>query len=216
MKRSRTDHPLLTRAMRRRDDLPEDDLLRLAAKGDEEAFVCLYRRHQGGIYRYALRMTGRSSAAEEITQEAFMALVREPMRYDVARGELGAFLFGITRNLVRKHLGRRREEISLDAGQWGESEPLAARLADGETADPGFLFARDETVTQVRDAVMRLPEEYREALVLCELEEKSYEEAAKLLECPVGTVRSRLHRGRALLLARLEILRGQSRRVAAQ
>ena len=202
--------------MGRRDDLPEDDLLRLVVKGDEEAFVCLYRRHQGDVYRYAMRMTGRTSAAEELTQEVFMALVREPRRYDVARGELGAFLFGITRNLVRKHLSRARKEISLDTGQPGESETEATRLADGETANPAFLFARDETVAQVRAAVISLPEEYREAIVLCDLEEKSYEEAAKLLGCPVGTVRSRLHRGRALLLARIEILRGRARRVAAQ
>jgi RNA polymerase sigma-70 factor (ECF subfamily) len=202
--------------MRRREDLPEDDLLRLAAKGDEEAFVCLYRRHQGGIYRYSLRMTGRSSAAEEITQEVFLALARQPKRYDVTRGELGAFLFGITRNLVRKHLDRTREEVSIDADPPRGGEPAAARLAGPDGADPGFLFAQNQTVAQVRGAVLSLSQEHREVVVLCDLEEKSYEEAAKLLDCPVGTVRSRLHRARALLLAKLEILRGRPRRAVAR
>ena len=97
--------------MRRREDLPEGDLLRHAAKGDEEAFVLLYRRHQGAIYRYALRMTGSAGAAEEITQEVFLALVRKPGRYDGARGEFGAFLFGIARNLTRKHLEIGRAHV---------------------------------------------------------------------------------------------------------
>jgi RNA polymerase sigma-70 factor (ECF subfamily) len=67
----------------------------------------------------------------------------------------------------------------------------------------------------VRAAIFNLPPEFREALVLCELEELSYQEAAKMLDCPIGTIRSRLHRGRALLLAKLEILRGAPRRASA-
>ena len=72
-----------------------------------------------------------------------------------------------------------------------------------------------ERRAQVRAAVLDLPVEFREAIVLCELEEMSYEEAAGALECPIGTIRSRLHRGRALLLAKLEMLREVPRRVNA-
>jgi len=68
---------------------------------------------------------------------------------------------------------------------------------------------------QVGGAVLDLPAEFREAMVLCELEELSYEEAAKMIGCPIGTIRSRLHRGRALLLAKLEILRDVPRRSMA-
>ncbi len=206
--------------MRRREDLPEDDLLRRAAGGDEEAFVLLYRRHQGAVYRYAMRMTGSASAAEEITQEVFLALVRKPGRYDGARGELGAFLFGITRNLTRKHLERERAAIPLRDGQPdGWPQGWKERLGDSEAAGAGNplqLLAQQETVERVRAAVRSLPEEYREVIILCELEEKSYEEAAKLLDCAVGTVRSRLHRARALLLAKLEASQGQPRRAAAR
>jgi len=201
--------------MRRREDLPEDDLLRLAAKGDEEAFVCLYRRHQGAIYRYALRMTGSAGSAEEITQDVFLVLAQQPKRYDINRGELGAFLFGIARNLARKHWEHARPEISLDA-EAGDCPAPAAQLPDSRAGDPGALFAREQTAALVRAAVMSLPGDYREVIVLCELEEKSYEEAAKLLDCPLGTVRSRVHRARALLMAKLEVLRGHSRRAIAR
>jgi RNA polymerase sigma-70 factor (ECF subfamily) len=68
---------------------------------------------------------------------------------------------------------------------------------------------------QLRAAVLELPAEFREAVVLCGLEELSYEEAARLLDCPVGTIRSRLHRGRALLLAKLEMLRDTPKRAGA-
>ncbi len=206
--------------MRRGEDLPGDDLLRLAAKGDEEAFVLLYRRHQGAIYRYALRMTGSAAAAEEITQEVFLALIRKPGRYDAARGELGAFLFGIARNVARKHLEHSRAAIPIYGGRPDEwPHEWKNRLADSQAAevgDPLGLLAQQQTVERVRAAIRSLPEEYREVIVLCELEEKSYEEAARLLECAVGTVRSRLHRARSLLLAKLEVLQGRPQKVAAR
>jgi len=72
-----------------------------------------------------------------------------------------------------------------------------------------------ERTAQVRAAVLELPEEFREAVVLCELQGMSYEEAAAIAECPIGTIRSRLHRGRALLMTKLELLREAPRRVSA-
>ena len=80
---------------------------------------------------------------------------------------------------------------------------------------PAFWAERRERVERVRDAVLSLPPEFREAVVLCELEELSYEEAAQKSGCPIGTIRSRLHRGRALLMARLELLRDVPRRASA-
>src|SRR5215467_15553140 len=93
-----------------RDDL----LLRRAGKGDEEAFTLLYRRHQGTLFRFALRMTGSAWAAEEIVQDVFMTLMRDPKKYDATRGTVGGFLYGITRNRVLKHLARLSREISLE------------------------------------------------------------------------------------------------------
>ncbi len=92
----------------------DDVLLRRAAKGDEEAFTLIYRRHQAAMYRFALRMTGNTWAAEEIVQDVFMTLMRDPKKYDATRGALGAFLYGVARNRVMKHLERLPREIPLE------------------------------------------------------------------------------------------------------
>jgi len=191
-----------------RDDL----LLRRAARGDEEAFALIYQRHQGALYRFALRMTGNPWAAEEIVQDVFMTVIREPKKYDPERGSLGGLLFGIARNRVLKHLERAPREV-----------PLEERNEDGtgfgivlqDTFTPAMWAEKRERREQVRAAVLELPAEFREAVVLCELEEMSYEEAAQMSGCPIGTIRSRLHRGRALLLAKLEMLRSVPRRLKA-
>ena len=192
-------------------DEKSDALLKRAARGDELAFLALYQKHRSPLYRYALRMTGSPWAAEEIVQEVFLLLIREPHKYQSERGELGAFLFGVARNRVMKHLEKTPRELSLDVmnsdgSTWREPEdPLT----------PMMIIEKAERIEQVRDAVLGLPAEFREAVVLCELEEMSYEEAAHACGCPIGTIRSRLHRGRALLLAKLELLRDVPRRAAA-
>ncbi|MGB7469714.1 MAG: sigma factor, partial [Candidatus Acidiferrum sp.] len=76
--------------------------------------MLLYRRHQGALYRFALRMTGNAWGAEEIVQDVFMTLIREPKKYDPARGSVGALLFGIARNRVMKHLERLPREVPLE------------------------------------------------------------------------------------------------------
>jgi len=192
-------------------DEKEPALLKRAVRGDEQAFLVLYQKHQAPLYRYALRMTGSPWAAEEVVQEVFLFLIREPQKFQAERGELGAFLFGVTRNRVMKHLERRPREDSLDAlnadgSLWREPEdPLT----------PMMIAEKRERIEQVREAVLGLPTEFREAVVLCELEEMSYEQAAQACGCPIGTIRSRLHRGRALLLAKLELLRDTPRRASA-
>jgi len=190
---------------RERDDV----LLRRSANGDEEAFTLLYRRHQAPIYRFALRMTGNTWAAEEIVQDVFMTLVREPKKYDAERGALGAFLYGVARNRIMKHQERLPREVPLlnpeDDGFAGYAQAI-------DSATPAHWAELRERRDHVRAAVLELPADFREAVALCLLEEMSYEEAAESLQCPVGTIRSRLHRGRALLLAKLEMLRDMPKR----
>jgi RNA polymerase sigma-70 factor (ECF subfamily) len=196
--------------------IPEQDrddvLLRRAAKGDEQSFTLLYRRHQAPLYRFALRMTGNAWGAEEVVQDVFMTLMREPKKYDAGRGPVGAYLFGIARNRVMKHLERLPREVSLEAHN-GNGIRASDTAVNGFT--PVHWAEQQERSERVRAAVLELPAEFREAVVLCELEELSYEEAAQLSGCPIGTIRSRLHRGRALLMAKLEILRDAPRRVSA-
>jgi RNA polymerase sigma-70 factor (ECF subfamily) len=190
----------------------DDVLLRKSARGDEAAFTELYRRYQAPLFRFALRMAGNRWAAEEIVQDVFMTLMRDPKKFDVERGTLGGYLYGIARNRIMKHQERLPRELPLDL-EVEEGNATLAKWSDEKT--PAQWAELKQRREMVRHAVMQLPVEFREAIVLCELEELSYEEAAAALECPIGTIRSRLHRGRALLLAKLEILRDVPKRVSA-
>jgi RNA polymerase sigma-70 factor (ECF subfamily) len=171
------------------------ELLDRAERGDEPAFAAFYRRRQGGIYRFALQMSGSTEIAEEVTQDVFVALARGAARHDPARGSVCAWLYGIARNMVLRALAGRTEWLPLD--DENGSEPVAG----GSCPLEGLL--QNEAVETVRRAVLALPGQYREALVLCDLQEMSYSDAAEVLGCPVGTVRSRLNRGRALLAGKL-------------
>jgi RNA polymerase sigma-70 factor, ECF subfamily len=202
---------VLSREMTILKDTADDVLLRRAAKGDEEAFTVVYRRHQAAIYRFALRMTGSAWAAEEIVQDVFMTLVRTPEKYDARLGTVSAFLYGVARNRVLKYRERLPRELALEEKNEDGSGP-GVILKD--TLTPAVWAEKRERTAQVRAAVLELPEEFREAVVLCELQDMSYEEAAAVAGCPIGTIRSRLHRGRALLLAKLEIFR-EPRRISA-
>jgi RNA polymerase sigma-70 factor (ECF subfamily) len=179
----------------------DEELLRLALAGDEQSFTALYGRRQAGIYRFALQMCGSESVAEDVLQEVFMALIREGQRFDPARGTLSSYLYGVARNQVLRRLERDRPfAASLDDDS-GHGE--AADDVHDARPDPLSELARAETVASVRQAVLALPAHYREVVVLCELHEMSYAEAAGALNCAVGTVRSRLHRARALLTDKL-------------
>jgi RNA polymerase sigma-70 factor (ECF subfamily) len=170
--------------------LTDAALLEQALTGAEDAFTALYRRRQGGVYRFALQMTGSAALAEDVTQETFLALLLHGTRYDQARGTVASFLYGIARNLVLRRLDRRP----------------GAELEIEECAGPEDLLedlTRRESIEQVRQAVLNLPPVFREVVVLCDLQDSSYEEAAMALDCPVGTVRSRLSRARAMLARKL-------------
>jgi len=180
--------------------LPDEgnELLGGIRSGDEQAFLGLYRRNQGGLYRFALHMTGSPSAAEDITQEVFLVLIRDKCSYDPQRGALSSYLFGVARKLVLRHLQHSRVLAEQDIE---DHERTALGLTAG--SDPMVDLMRREGIEQLRRAVLALPKRYREVVILCDLEELDYSAAAEVLECPVGTVRSRLHRARALLLEKL-------------
>lgn len=172
----------------------DETLLSRSSAGDEQAFVILYRRRQSSIYRFALHMSGSETMAEEVTQDVFMTVIRDGSKFDSSRGPVPAYLFGIARNCVLKLLARNRAYIGL------EDEDADATPASGDLlAD----LTKAETVESVRQAVLELPAVYREAIAMCDLEEMTYAEAADALGIPVGTVRSRIARGRALLAQKL-------------
>lgn len=168
--------------------------------GEEEALTTLYRRRQGGIYRFAMQMCGSQALAEDVTQEVFMVLIRDGQTFDPTRGSLNAFLMGVARNLLLRRLQRERFYVPMEEDS---DEETTTRISFPTTDGPLEDLSRIETVNSVRMAVLALPERYREVVVLCDLQEMSYVEAAEILSCAVGTVRSRLHRARALLIDKL-------------
>ena len=176
----------------------EAQLLARARAGDEPAFAELFGLHQRPIYRYAAHMCG-ADAADDIVQDTFMALLTHNRTFDAARGPLGAYLFGIARHLMLKRLGSRYNTPTDDL------ETVNTHVAPDLSALD--VLSRQETVAAVRSAIAELPPVFREAIVLCDLQEMDYQSAAMVLECPLGTVRSRLHRARALLATRLSMLR---------
>ena len=178
--------------------LSDPELLGLARAGDEEAFVLLYRRHQGPVYRFALQTSGSDSIAQDVTQEVFLALMRERLTFDAARGSLSAYLFGIARNHVLRNLEGSR--LLAPMGEDEDAFPLEPLTAPD---DPLADLTRREGLQAMRHAILALPLRYREVVVFVDLEEMSYAQAAQALGCAVGTVRSRLHRAHALLIERL-------------
>ena len=176
----------------------DDELLLRMQSGDEEAFLTLYRRRQAGLFRFALHMSGSMPVAEDVTQEVFLALLREDCGYAPDRGTLSGYLFGIARKLVLRHLDRGRLDVVLDTDSDDFAQPELAVLDD-----PLLDLTRREGIDALRRAVQALPRRYREVVVLCDLEEVDYADAAVALGCPIGTVRSRLHLARGLLLEKL-------------
>jgi RNA polymerase sigma-70 factor (ECF subfamily) len=178
--------------------LGDEELLRLTRAGDEHAFTVLYRRYQGPVYRFALQVSGSESVADDVTQEVFLALMREFTQFDSSQGSLAPYLYGVARNQVRRHLERGKFQVPLDEDSDEASfEPMIA------AADPlGDLTLR-EGLSALRQAILTLPVHYREVVALCDLEEMSYEDAARSIGCAVGTIRSRLHRAHGLLIQKL-------------
>jgi RNA polymerase sigma-70 factor (ECF subfamily) len=136
-------------------------------------------------------MTGSAALAEEALQETYLRLIQAPAKFDPHRGHLLAFLFGVLRNVISglHRQGRRFSSLDLDAHD--------SVACDSGPADAAV--EQSQRATQLWAAIGTLPEHYREVLVLCDLEELDYEQAARLLARPVGTIRSRLNRARSLL-----------------
>src|SRR5688572_18671984 len=178
----------------------DEDLLSAALAGDERAFAELYRRWQGPMFRFARQMCGADGGAEDVVQEVFVALIENGQQFDAARGPLAAYLYGVARHQARRRLRTDGRYTALDEERADaeDDEALGGALVDIDM-DAGAVLDRRLSIDLVHRLVLTLPVPYREALVLCDLHELGYAEAAAALGCPVGTVRSRLHRARALL-----------------
>jgi len=181
----------------------EADLIRALARGSEDAMATLYDLHGGMIYRFALRMIQDESIAEEVTQDVFLALLRQSDRFDPAIGKLSTWLCGIARRLVWKQLERTQRLESMD----GAEDVPEQSMED----DPASLLTRKEIIMAVQRGIEALPPDLKEVLVLCEFEEMKYEDAAIAIGVPIGTIRSRMHRAKQKLatLLREESIRSR-------
>jgi RNA polymerase sigma-70 factor (ECF subfamily) len=182
--------------------MSDPELLHAALSGDEDSFRILYDRLKNGIFRYAFYMTNSRTTAEEVTQEVFMTLLKNGRRFKPEQGDLGAFTFGLARNMVHRALRREkyRRLLFSDAPiEDQRNEPASS--ADTLTA----TLIQSERAMQLRAAIAALPEHYRQAVVLCDLCELSYAEAAARLECAIGTVRSRVSRAHSLLAQKMKL-----------
>ena len=143
-------------------------------------------------------MTGSAATADDVVQETFMIVMQEADRYDASRGAVGAYLRGIARHLVHRRIRRESRFTALGDGQLEWCGDPAAN------PDPAALLIRKDEVERVHAALLRVTPRLREVLVLCDLQGVSYAEAADTLKIPIGTVRSRLFRGREALADRLK------------
>jgi RNA polymerase sigma factor (sigma-70 family) len=158
-------------------------------------FQAAFDQHKDVVYRFAWRMTGSAAAAEDITQDAFVGLLRNPDRFDPARGSLRAFLLGIARNLALKRWRAEHRFEPLDDGAVGVEMPV-----DLERGEVGEIVGR---------AVQALGPLQREVVILAEYEGLTLAEIARAVDTDVGTVKSRLHRARANLRRTLAPLRSR-------
>jgi RNA polymerase sigma-70 factor, ECF subfamily len=188
----------------------DDLLIARIARGHADAFAALFRRRQSDVYRFVLHMTGVPALAEDVAQDVFVIVMRDAGKYEPGRSTVAAWLCGIARNCARQRLERERRFTGIGDEPENEADIPAVH------PDPLGDLTRAERVATLRRAVLALPLRYREVVVLCDLQELSYAEAADVLGCALGTVRSRLHRARSLLAVRVTALESAARGVDLQ
>ena len=191
-------------------DAGDATLVARIAAGDRTALDAAYRREAGAVYRYALALSGNPAAAADATQEAFIALATHAQQFDATRGALRAWLAGVARH---KLLAMWRDQAA--AGAATAAKVMAVDfadeaggnddnpMADHHTESPERLLVRAQSSAMVWAAVRGLPFVFREALVLVDLQERPYAEAARIAGVELNTLRTRLYRARRRLAAAL-------------
>ena len=204
-------HRIGNRKNAARNDSDSDvQLLERLKQRDERAFLSLYDRHGQSVYRFLMLMTGSVAIAEDLTQEAFVVILNAMCsgsigQFDPAKGTLEGYLLGIARNLARAERRRAHRVLPLDNVVETPDWERLLRVLFQENQAPNaldLLTARSE-LRALNLAILELPSHYREVVVLCSLQERSYHEAAALLQCSEGTIASRMNRAKALLAAKL-------------
>ena len=186
----------------------EDQFLERLRQGETAAFERLVAEHSGDVYALLYRLTADPEEARDLTQETFLRAFQSISRF---RGDanLKTWMYRIAVNQARNRWRwwRRRKRdvtVSLDATDDCHEQPLAATLRDDAAVDPEQETLAREREGQLREALLGLRRSYREAVILRDVEGFSYEEIADTLQISIGTVKSRISRGRLELRRRLE------------
>jgi RNA polymerase sigma-70 factor (ECF subfamily) len=179
--------------------LADQELLAAAARGDQAAFSQLYQRYRNRVYGFAYRMLGTQEVAEDVMHEAFLALIRQPERYQAERGSLLTFLCAVARNHIYQHLRHQERYAPEPVETSDEYEEARVRYS----FDPLTDLLERELAAVVEAALAKLPVAQREAIVLREYQELSYEEIATVIGADTNVVKARLYRARQALAKRL-------------
>jgi RNA polymerase sigma-70 factor (ECF subfamily) len=186
----------------------DKDLIRLSSRGDREAFGRLVKRYQDRVYNLAFRLTGQHHAALDLSQDAFVRAFAAMPRF---RGESGFFtwIYRIAMNLhmntERSLAGRaRKKTFSLNPVPVRGEESRSLDLEEPRETDPAKPLEDRERDRIIHEALLKLDVDYRRVVLLRDLEGQSYEDIAAILEIPIGTVKSRLHRAREELKTKLK------------
>jgi RNA polymerase sigma-70 factor (ECF subfamily) len=176
----------------------DSELLRRCRAGDQAAWGELVARHTRKVFGLAYRFVGRVDEAEDLTQETFVKVYQNLGRYRDTDGSFPTWLMTVARNQAIDQYRRRKEERLRRT-----DEPEGMDSLSSPEEGPLRKLEREERVQLVRRGLRTLPADLREPLILCDLEGLPYDEAAAILQVPLGTVKSRINRGRLELAKRL-------------
>ncbi len=179
---------------------PDAELITLSQQGDQQAFAELVGRYQAKVYTLAVRLLGDSEDARDAAQEAFIR-VFGALRGFRSDADFPPWLYTITANVARDHWRRRKRERDAAAAPYDDT----MMAADNRSSPEEILETKDTNET-VQKAIASLPWEYREAVVLRHIQDLSYKEIAEIMKLPLGTVKTRIRRGRLMLRERLDPL----------
>ena len=177
-------------------------LIQECLNGRAEAYAALVRKYQDRLYNTVFRMVSNSEDARDLVQDAFVQAYRSLDRFH-GDAAFYTWLYRIAVNAAISHKRRQKVMVSFEAsGRDSSFDPADDTLQ----SDPSNRLEQDDRDRQVREALDGLPSEYRAVLVMKEIDGQKYETIAQMLNCPIGTVRSRLHRARLELRERLKHL----------
>jgi RNA polymerase sigma-70 factor (ECF subfamily) len=194
----------------KKEPASDAQLLACLKQRDEHGLLNLYDRFGRPVYRFLVHMTGSVAVAEDLTQEVFLVIL-DAMdsgainQFDPQRGTLEGYLLGIARNLVRAERRRNVRLLPLEGlfETSGWNRLLDKLSLEHQKQDAESLLAIQSELKILYRAILELPQQYRETIVLCSLQEKSYQEVAVILQCSQGTIASRMNRAKALLATKL-------------